>query len=786
MLSSWTIIVKGVLVISLVLGLCIPAAGEDDSWRLPMAEKEKRIEENIRARHDILGLYPSQVIVPLDGSPVDGTTLGDGNTVHSVAWTSNYLAGASYRYAVLKRSGAPEAEVAAAKARADVLFEAVYRCQLVTGVKGFLARGYAIGHGETYEERWEGSKRNDWHQGVGEYSNLRWVGDPSHHIYSACAHALCQYYDFAAEGSMKERCREAMSALVSYWVDEDFLIHRYDRNRPGYSILGIIDGKTLDTRVMMAIAGAKEAYHVTGEEKFDAAYRKLTKQFGVRGLQTFICEKDFDDGEHVFGHLENLFRIEDDPELLAGYRVVADALWAQFDDTAQSLFTYIYLGFTPDAPNRDALLRDATFRLRTWPTDMTLRPTMNSLRKDLQHPYPTYLCAWDNEYIWKGHLLRLDGWTSRTVIQVAVPAEDPMVLYAIDEIGDLYQSRDGAATAAGWRPIDQGLRTPVRAIDAGHKIRMVFAACDDGFYISRSGGYRWERMGVPEDGGRPRSIQVDIENPYVIYAATDAGLYRSSDFGEDYLGKTWETLSDGLPTVGARSFHVATGSSGRIYAVVDAAVFTRSLEDDARWERGGNLGYRDVTTPFSWLAIDPADSTRAMAGVWTKFWGGRSLLRHTNDGGRHWSHDTGKWWMEEVSYEEQQAMIDALLPERLERLVICPAAPDRLLSPGGARGVLISTDEGRSWTGSTAGMAIPVAHSVMAPSNTDWLFAGTPAGLVVSKDGGTTWEDGRLCLQFIKNTRRELGGAAYIDAYWRARYYGFIDEAGAKRPYAGT
>ena len=37
--------------------------------------------------------------------------------------------------------------------------------------------------------------------------------------------------------------------------------------------------------------------------------------------------------------------------------------------------------------------------------------------------------------------------------------------------------------------------------------------------------------------------------------------------------------------------------------------------------------------------------------------------------------------------------------------------------------------------------------------------------------GGFEWDQ-----QFDKNTRRELGGASFVDAYWRARYYGFIDE----------
>jgi len=762
----------------------VSGAMADESWKLPMAQKEKIIEQNILERHNILGLYPSQVKVPLDGGPVDNTTLGIGNLAHSVCWTANYLAGASYRYAFLKKSGAPEWEVVKAKTRADDLFEAVYRCQLVTGVRGLQARGYAIGHGESYEERWHGQTRDEWHQGAGEYKNLRWRGDPSHHNYSDSVHGLAQYYDLAAEGVQKQRCREAIDALVSWWVDNDLKIDKLDRSRRPVPILGFTDGKTLNTRVMMAIAGAKVAYHATGKEKFNIVYQKLIDQFSVRGLKQFKCEKDFDDSEHVFCHLENLFRIEKDPELLAAYRVVADALWAHHKDSAQSLFTYIYISCVPDTPEREKVLKDAMFRLQTWPTDMMLRPTMNSLRSDLKQPYPTYLCRWDNEYIWKGNLLGLDGWPSRTVTRLVVPAEDTMVSYAIDEGGDLYQSRDGAATAAGWRYIGQGLSSPVRAVDAGHRVRMVFAACDDGFYISPTGGHTWQRLPVPADGGRPVDIKVDLNNPYVLYAVTDKGVYQSRDFGEEYVGRSWQVLSEGLPPGSQMSFHLALGNPGRIYAVVDGVFFTRRI-DQGQWQRGGSLSFGGLAQPYPWITVDPTDPNHAVCGVWTSYLGGKSMLRKTTDGGLNWSHDIQKWWQEENSYEQVQELIASLLPGRINQPVIYPSDPSVMFSAGDRKGVLISTDGGRRWRGSNKGMDIPVANSVMAPRNTDWVFAGTPAGLAISKDGGKTWEDGHLCLQFIKNTRRELGGAAYIDAYWRARYYGFIDEKTANRPWQG-
>lgn len=650
---------------ALVAALALfPALAADDSWKLPLAEKEKILEQNALEKHNILGLYPSQVELKPDGT-VDYSTLTYLNVAHSVCWTANYLAGASYRYAFLKKSGADPEAVERARARADELFEAVYRCQLVTGVRGLQARGYLPGRGESYEERWGERTSDVWYQGAGEYENLRWRGDPSHHNYSDGIHGLAQYYDLAAEGPQKERAREAIDALVGYWVDNDLKIPHIDGRRSTH-ILGFTDGKMLNTRIMMAIAGARVAYHATGKEKFKAMHDRLVDQYGVRGLQSFRTGKDFDDAEHVFCHLENLFRIETDPELLRAYRIVADALWEHHKDDAQSLFTYIYLGFTPDAPDREKALREALFSLQTYPTCTIFKPTMSSLNTDLKPPYPVYAAAWDNEYLWKGHLLRPDGWLSRIVTGVAVAAEDPLVIYAVDQQGDIYQSRDGAATAAAWYCISETLPSPARAIAAGPRIRMVFAACDDGFYGSLTAGHTWRKLCVPEEAGKPTAVHVapvaeqyvDYSVPKTIYAVGASGIYRHT--------------------------------------------FKRDRDFDTEW------------TPV----------------------------------------DAVPQW---------------------------PTPHAALFRPGD-HGVLKSDDGGEIWESKSAGLDIPIARTVFAPANTDWVFAGTPAGLFVSKDGGESWETAHLVLQFRRNERYCLGGAAFIDAYWRARYYGFIDDATANTP----
>ena len=767
-----------------VIGISVLAAPEE-TWKQPLAVKEQIINDNIVKRHNILGLYPSMVQVPLDGGPQDispATPFSD--IAHAVCWTSNHLAGASHRYATLKVEGAPAEELAKAKQRADELFDAVYRCQMVTGVKGLQARGYFIGYGEVYEERAGSSKSDEWHQGAGEYRNFRWRGDPSHHNYSDATFGLGTYYDLAAEGAQKDRCRTAINNLVGYWVDNDYKIQDINPDKRPVPILGFTDGKTLNTRIMMAIAGAKVAHHATGDPKFKAVYDRLTEQYGVRTIQKFETEKDFDDAEHVFSHLETLFRIEDDPELLKGYRVVLNGLWENHKHDGQSLFTYIYLHLEPEAADKEVALQQAHQALYTWPTDMTVRPTMSKVKyPDLKPPYPVYAAAFDNEYIWKKSLLDADGWVSRIVVDVAVPKEEPFILYARDGNGDLYQSRDGGASAVHWIAVDAGLPGPVRAVAAGDKIRKLAVACDDGFYASTTSGHTWMKLPVPADGGRPVDVQIDPANANIVYAVTDRGVYRSVDFGEKFLGRTWGCLTEGLPSGVSGQFTIALGTPGRIYAVLDGEPFSKSL-DDTEWQRGPATGLGEYSKNYTWRAVDPSNANRAIAGFFTQYapGGGRSVLQETTDGGLSWSND-----MESIYTRYGDGTLMALLaasPQgELFDLVISPRDPKVLFAAAGDKGLLKSTDGGTTWNTKNSGLDIPSVRTVFAPPTTEWVFAGTPSGLFVSKDQGETWEPAHLVLQFDRNTRRELGGASYIDAYWRARHSGFITPEMAAAPW---
>ena len=590
-----------------------------------------------------------------------------------------------------------------------------------------------------------------------------------------------QYYTLAAEGPQKDRAREAIDALVSYWVDNDLRIAEFDATRPAEPILGITDGRTLNTRVFMAMAGAKVAHYATGQAKFRQVYDRLIEQYGVRQLRAFQTEKNFDDAEHVFCHLDLLFRIEQDPELLAAFRCVADGLWANHRNDAQSLFTYIYYRIAPDAEGRDEALPDALRSLRTWPTDMTIKPQMNSLNPEQLPPYPTYQAAWDNEYIWKGNLLRADGWLSRQVLDVCVSAEDPLVLFAVDEGGGLYQSRDGAATWRNWLPVDETLRQHVLAVDVGPRSRILAVATKGGFFYSTTAGKNWSLLAVPGDVGQPVDVMFDVRNPRILYVIGTGGVARSRDFGEEYVGTSWELLTSQLPPLEQPLFVVVPGDPGRLYVRSGNRLFTRTLAGDS-WQRGADLGIGEYGQLYPWLVVDPTNPDHVIVGVRVQYGsiGPLSLFQQSTDAGLSWTNTLPSLYRD-LQEKGLLGVLALAIPGELKQLVVDPQNAQTLYAIG-AKGTRVSVDGGATWRDSVRGMTIPLVRSLVKPLNGDGLYAGTPGGLFVSRDGGMTWADANLWLQFTKNTRRELGGAAFVDAYWRARYFGFIDEAQAQAP----
>ncbi len=784
----------------LALAAASGALAGDDTWYQPLQKKADVLEEQVRKWHWIDGLYPSQVEVPWDGAPVDHSTDGISNVMHTCCWTANHLAGESYRYAFVKKAGTPD-QIKAAREHVNAIFDAVHRLQKVTGIRGFQARGYLYGHGPTEEERTGAKAANYWYQGAGEHKDLRWRGSPSHHNYSDAIHGYGVFYRLAAEGEYKEKCRQAIDDLVSIWADNNLLLPTKEPQKGGETILGLTDGKTPNLRTIMAAAGLKVAHHATGKEKFQKQYEKLATQYGFRTRTSFrrSSHLDSDDGEHVFCHMDNLFHMETDPKLLAFYRVVLDAMWAGHQRSKCPLFSYIYLGLTPNAPDKQQYLDDALWTLQTHPTDTFFQPRMNSLRDDVpkdgplaKEPLPLFEAAWDNEYLWKGHLYRLDGWLSRIVVALDAAQDDPAVLYAAEEAGDLYRSGDGGRT---WKWIGPSPVPAPLKIVCGAKRRLVFLATPAGAFRSTTGGQSWSRLPLPADCGELTDLQLDQANANRLYAVTRNAVYRSIDFGEKWTGERWENLTPQVPPGQNVRLILAQGEPGTVYGLFDDELRRKPLEGGP-WGPPVRLAYEEYVGMYPWLLVRPGKpgdlicgyklSLRNLKqeGMFSRDLVG-TLLSRSGDGGANWTYSQAsvmKMFREKGTYPVMAKLLMDTFPHPVEVVTYDAGEPSTLYAAT-EKGFYVSRDDGRTWKECHAGLDIPKVRTVFTPAAGDYVYAGTPAGLYRLKRGSARWEFAALRLQFEKNTRRDLGGAAYLDAYWRGRYFGFItDQQAAQEP----
>jgi len=765
------------LALTLLLAVvCVPAmaAGEwwkdENSWKKPLVEKARIFERNVLRNHWIEGLYPSIVELPPDGSPPDQATTGDSNIAHSCSWTGNYLAGQAYRYAFSKDP--------AVRAHCWEILRALRRLQDMTPQVGLLSRGYVLGHGPSYEERANYERSPFWHQGTGEFANYRWRGDPSHHNYDDMIHGYGAYYDLAADQQQREFIRRDVGNLMSFIVDHDMLIaDEYGRTHP---FIGYTDGRTPNLRVLMVTSSLKTAYHITGDEKFNRKYLELVEQYGYRTAKSFRAPAkytDFDDAEHVFGDLDNMFRQEQDPQLLAFYGKVLEALWEVHRDDGQAYYNYMYHALSGKDGN-DAAALDM---LRRYPTVKVFRPYMYSIRDGIEKvrdpegggwlardALPMNARPFDNEYEWKNNPYQLDGWLSRAIVSLAAAPEDPMVMLAADDRGLLFRSLDGGLR---WTDVSAGLGgAQVRQVAFyGPRLRFVVAATSAGVYRSYDGALTWGRVAGNEGLGAAQVLPAAAADQPFWAVMDDGGVYRSLTLNPDEPGQAWELVAELPAPLRGAAVAVAPGDEPAVYAGVGGRFYS--------WRAGEG-----------WRAVGEAPIFRG-AVRWLRAAGDRLYARSefaygptvytfiwvSRDGGKTWQGVVGDGMWGLASAYSGQKVGGKGLEGQPNDLAVDPRNSERQLCAT-SKGVFVSDDGGYSWARANSGLRIEIASHVFAPAGTGALYASTPGGLFESRDDAATWQEGNLTLNCRSNAMCETGSADFLDAYWLARYHGFISE----------
>ncbi len=185
-----------------------------------------------------------------------------------------------------------------------------------------------------------------------------------------------------------------------------------------------------------------------------------------------------------------------------------------------------------------------------------------------------------------------------------------------------------------------------------------------------------------------------------IFSGSDGGIYRSSDFGDN-----WVELSNGL---GIRQFYRISNSK------TNASVVTGGAQDN-----GSSI--LKSTGWIDWLGADGMDCAISPLNPDTIIGTSQngSLYRTTNGGSSYsgiTEPATGNW------------VTPLVMESNSNNLYV------------GWNGVYKSTNLGTSWT-KLSGTTITANLNVLAisPSNPNYIFGSVGSTVYVTKDGGTTW-----------------------------------------------
>jgi hypothetical protein len=337
---------------------------------MTLEKKAAHFEDRIERRHDRYGLVASSNLTrpgdlssnQLDPSDNDGL------------WTAMYAAAECFRYAVTRSPGA--------LARARRSTEAVLFLEQVTGRPGFPARSYI--------------RRGDWRPPGGVWhwtadGEIEWKADTSSDEIVGHFYLFGIAWDLLPDPDLRRRIAATAARIADHILDHGLNltdIHGqptyWGRWSPEY--FQTPRGKPdAPLNAVELLSFFKTAHHITGETRFDAAYRKIAWELKYAEMTTRLLELrrviNYSDEELAMLPFYLLFQYEKDPKLLALYRRALDQWWENIRRENNPLWTFIYKTANPSA-HLD--LRPSVHTLYRIPIDLITWTVDNSHRADLE------------------------------------------------------------------------------------------------------------------------------------------------------------------------------------------------------------------------------------------------------------------------------------------------------------------------------------------------------------------------------------------------------------------
>ena len=296
-------------------------------------------------------------------------------------WTGSYLISQSFRYAV---TGEQEALDISRRS-----MKALLHLMKITGIPGFTARAIRR-PGETNF----GNGHPEWHLTKDDISELEWKGETSsdemvgHFTASSC------YFDFCATEEEKKEISDAICAIVDHILSHDYRLCDADGLPTTWANWNPNDLNRSDRwywergiNSLEMLCFLKVAYHMSGDEKYNAEYLRLIKEehYAVNTMSRKVDDAHTCHIDDNLGFLTSipLLRYETDPDILHCYLIGMREHWEYERIEHNPFWNILYAAFTDECSDLDTGVNG----LRELPLDLLELKLINSVRNDLEWDY---------------------------------------------------------------------------------------------------------------------------------------------------------------------------------------------------------------------------------------------------------------------------------------------------------------------------------------------------------------------------------------------------------------
>jgi hypothetical protein len=357
---------------------------------MTLYDKAMFFDKQVRERHIRTGLNGT-VSSMVKGDVTTGSMEDSDN---DGLWTSMYLAGETFRYAVTKSDEALQ--------NVRESLDAMERLYTINGIPGFPSRSFERRGYKFDEKPWRRAEDREW-----DWKSTTSSDEVIGHIFAFGAIAeLIDVHD------LHDKAVLLIDTLMSHIVKNDFYLIDWDGKptlwgkwNPDY--VNALHGTSGDRKLNSSniVAMLQTAYHFTGKEKYRDAILKLMKEHNYLNNLMIPMKKingapeeanewnkmlsggwNHSDDEMYFVGYWGLYRYALNDTLKAKYRQAIIDHWEAERLEKEGLWNIM----TAIADTKDIDLKEAIWYLQEYPLDLIEWSVNSSHRKDIELIKPDY------------------------------------------------------------------------------------------------------------------------------------------------------------------------------------------------------------------------------------------------------------------------------------------------------------------------------------------------------------------------------------------------------------